>query len=107
MENVLGVIARCPQDLNAANGGKPTDILIRVYRDRPLPPSTATVGAEAAEAPAAAATPDQGTSETVESTPTEQPAPAPQASAGAKGTPRPARLEDTAEATVIRIEDVG
>jgi uncharacterized protein YcgI (DUF1989 family) len=106
LKDVVAAVSACPQDLNAANGGNPTDILNRVYRDRPLPPSTATVGAEAAEAPAAAATPDQGTSETVEPTPTEQPAPAPQAPAGAKRTPRPARLEDTAEASVIRIEDV-
>jgi uncharacterized protein YcgI (DUF1989 family) len=107
LKDVVAAVSACPQDLNAANAGKPTDILIRVYRDRPLPSSTAPAGVEAAEAPVAASTPDQGTGETVEPTPTEQPAtPAPQASANAKGTPRPARLEDTAEATVIRIEDV-
>ena len=84
LRDVIAAISACPQDIGATNAGQPTDLHIRVYRDEPLPavppPADGTeIVAEAASEQAATVSPS------------------------AVG-PRPARLRDTAEATVVRVE---
>ena len=32
LADVVVAVSACPQDLNQTNGGKPTDILLRVYK---------------------------------------------------------------------------
>jgi uncharacterized protein YcgI (DUF1989 family) len=81
LKDVIVAVSACPQDLVPTNGSNPTDLAMRVYRDEPLPPPPVMEKEPAAaEQPAAAA-----------------PVGAPSA------TPRPARLQATAEATVYRI----
>ena len=90
MKDVVAAVSACPQDIGATNAGQPTDLHIRVYRDEPLPvvmpPADGTEAA--AEAPAEQAAGSE-----------------PAAVAARQGAPtRPARLHDTAEATVVRVE---
>ncbi len=77
LEDVVAAVSACPQDMGPTNASNPTDLVIRVYRDAPLP------------AP-----------------PTSAPAPRPASVARGKSLAptRPARLRDTVEATVIRVE---
>jgi uncharacterized protein YcgI (DUF1989 family) len=147
LKDVVAAVSACPQDLAATNAFNPTDILIRVYRDRPLPSAAAEEPVAAAQEPVGEPAPVQDTGEpaataelatgdedaqgaaraaaadevgvapgavadvaaeapeAVADVAVAQEAPAPPARA--VGTPRPARLEDTVEATVIRIEDMG
>jgi len=85
LKDVIAAVSACPQDLVPTNGSNPTDLAVRVYRDEPLPPP-----------------PGKG----------DQPAPAEHSDAAAAPlaatnlTPRPARLRDTVEATVYRVERV-
>ena len=95
LKDVIAAVSACPQDLIATNGFKPTDILIRVYRDRPLPEADT---AEAVAEEAAAALEANGVA------PAQQTSAASDPAAPSQGTPRPARLEDTPEATVVRVE---
>lgn len=76
LKDVVVAVSACPQDHGPTNAENPTDLRIAVFRDEPLPPLNA---AEDASAPVTAA---------------DKPASA----------PRPARLRNTAEATVIRVE---
>jgi uncharacterized protein YcgI (DUF1989 family) len=118
IEDVIAAVSACPQDMGATNAGNPTDLTIRVYRDAPLPASANLVGV----APVVAA--DDGASAegtpltdaefasvksaTIEAAASPGAAAAPQAAAVSSGSPsafgRPAKLSDTAEATVIRVE---
>ena len=83
LKDVIAAVSACPQDLLPTNGSNPTDLAVRVYRDEPLPPL-----------------PGKG----------DQPASAERSGAAASPlaetnlTPRPARLRDTVEATVYRVE---
>jgi uncharacterized protein YcgI (DUF1989 family) len=91
LKDVVVALSACPQDIGATNAGNPTDLQVRVFRDEPLPllpgaDSTAAAEEESAQAEAV-----------VEPT-------APTAADRAPLAPRPARLRDTAEATVIRVE---
>ena len=36
-KDVIAAISACPQDFGATNAGKPSDILVRVFREAPLP----------------------------------------------------------------------
>ena len=85
LKDVIAAVSACPQDLVPTNGSNPTDLAVRVYRDEPLPPPPATGDQSAsAEQSGAVAAPQPVTNL----------------------TPRPARLRDTAEATVYRVERV-
>ncbi|MDF3017973.1 MAG: putative aminomethyltransferase protein, partial [Thermomicrobiales bacterium] len=83
LKDVIAAVSACPQDLLPTNGSNPTDLAVRVYRDEPLP-----------------SLPGKG----------DQPASAERSGAAASPlaatnlTPRPARLRDTVEATVYRVE---
>jgi uncharacterized protein YcgI (DUF1989 family) len=81
LKDVVAAVSACPQDLTPTNGSNPTDIAVRVYRDEPLP----SPGKEDGQAPAEQA----GAAAPVAAT---------------NLTPRPARLRDTVEATVYRVE---
>jgi uncharacterized protein YcgI (DUF1989 family) len=84
LKDVVAAVSACPQDFGATNAGKPTDLRIRVFRDEPLP--EVAVGTDGVDTIAA---------EEVSSVP-----------ARASAWPiRPARLRDTVEATVIRVEE--
>jgi uncharacterized protein YcgI (DUF1989 family) len=87
--DVVAAVSACPQDIGATNAGNPTDLHIRVYRDEPLPPLPVMEGAEQ---PAIA---EAAIAEAVI---------APAKSAGAPASSRPARLHDSVEATVVRVE---
>jgi uncharacterized protein YcgI (DUF1989 family) len=82
LKDVIAGVSACPQDLVPTNGSNPTDLAVRVYRDAPLPPPPVM---EAAPAP------------------TEDMAAATAPIAATKPTPRPAKLQSTAEATVARV----
>jgi uncharacterized protein YcgI (DUF1989 family) len=84
LKDVVAAVSACPQDIGATNAGNPTDLQIRVYRDEPLPAMPQAAVAETEQAAVA-------------------PVPAAAVPANAVG-PRPARLRDTAEATVVRVE---
>jgi uncharacterized protein YcgI (DUF1989 family) len=82
--DVMTAVSACPQDIGATNAGNPTDLHIRVLRDEPLPTlpgsEDGAAGGEQAEVAAVAA------------------------SARTAAPSRPARLHDTVEATVVRVE---
>jgi uncharacterized protein YcgI (DUF1989 family) len=83
LKDVIAAVSACPQDLVPTNGSNPTDLAVRVYRDAPLPPLPGKDDQQAsAEQSGVVAA-------TVRAT---------------NPTPRPARLRDTAEATVYRVE---
>jgi uncharacterized protein YcgI (DUF1989 family) len=82
LKDVVAGVSACPQDLVPTNGSNPTDLTVRVYRDAPLPPPPVMETAPAPTGDTAAAT-----------------APIP----ATKPTPRPAKLQSTAEATVARV----
>jgi len=83
LKDVIAAVSACPQDLVPTNGSNPTDLAVRVYRDEPLPsPPEKEDGQASAERAGAAAAPVVAINRTA----------------------RPARLRDTAEATVYRVE---
>lgn len=86
LKNVIAAVSACPQDLLPTNGSNPTDLAVRVYRDEPLPPLPGKEAqlASVEHSGAAAARP-----------------------AAMNIAPRPARLRDTVEATVYRVERAG
>lgn len=81
LKDIVAAVSACPQDHGPTNAGNPTELRITVYRDEALPdlPGTGTVDGVAA-------------------------ADEKQPGFRAALAPRPARLRDTAEATVIRVE---
>lgn len=112
IEDVIAAISACPQDFGPTNAGKPTDLMIRVYLEPPTQPKSAAANGLAAEQEQAGA---EGETATVKAamveaaaSPTEATLPqtASVSSGGAAAPFRPARLRDTAEATVIRVEAV-
>lgn len=95
LKDVVAAISACPQDIGATNAGNPTDLHIRVYRDEPLPLAPVMAGSEGA-----------AVAESDEVVPVEvadEPKPAVPTGQAAGPTP-PARLSDSAEATVVRVE---
>ncbi len=110
IENVVAAISACPQDMGATNAGNPTELVIRVYRDAPLPGATVVdgvaAGGEQADLSGAEFASVQAATIEAAAAPTAASAPESAAvSSGAAGAVgRPARLSDTAEATVIRVE---
>ena len=83
LKDVIAAISACPQDFGPTNASNPTDLAVRVYRDEPLPPPPGSEDEQAsAEQSSAAAAPVVAMN---------RPA-------------RPARLRDTVEATVYRVE---
>ena len=130
LRDVVAAVSACPQDLGPTNAFNPTDIVIRVYRDEPLPGAPVTGDGKAAEAasPTAADTPAEAAATTptqegrradqraarraaAAATAQEQPgAPAqevraqPATAAPHSVAVRPGRLRDTAEATVTRVD---
>jgi hypothetical protein len=84
LKDVIAAVSACPQDMGATNAGNPTDLHIRVYRDEPLPELVKSA--------------DGGATDTA-SPPGSEPD-----AAKAPAAPRPARLRDTVEATVERVE---
>jgi uncharacterized protein YcgI (DUF1989 family) len=82
LKDVIAAVSACPQDLVPTNGSNPTDLAVRVYRDEPLPPPGKGDQPASAERSGAAASPLAATNLTL----------------------RPARLRDTVEATVYRVE---
>lgn len=91
LKDVVAAISACPQDIGPTNAGTPSDLRIRVYRDASLPslvmPENGAVAEpEIAEAVIAEAEVVPATSST------------------SRSAVRPARLADSAEATVIRVE---
>ncbi len=126
LKDVVAAVSACPQDKGATNAGNPTDLMIRVFRDEPLPAAERMAGApeplaDAAPAAAADAVVDEATIEGAEAVPAApvadaantQEAPSADgavpegvgAAAEAKNPARPARLSDTAEASVLRVEN--
>ena len=127
LKDIVAAVSACPQDHGATNAGNPTDIVIRVYRDEPLPPVPALHG-ESAPSPAAddngdgtgradrraARRAERRAAATVATAATAQTEPEHASAAEAQATsspattraasPTPARLQDTAEATVMRVE---
>lgn len=117
VEDAIAAVSACPQDFGATNASNPTDLVVRVYREAPLPGAAAaedgTVpddvaaephakGAEQADAAAIVK------AATIEAAPTPavaaEPASASVSSGEAAGFGRPARLSDTVEATVAPVE---
>jgi uncharacterized protein YcgI (DUF1989 family) len=90
--DVVAAISACPQDIGATNAGNPTDLHIRVLRDEPLP---TLPGSENGAAP-------EGTEPETAAAGGEEVAVAARERTAAPT--RPARLRDTAEATVVRVE---
>jgi uncharacterized protein YcgI (DUF1989 family) len=129
LRDVVAAVSACPQDLGPTNAFNPTEIVIRVYRDAPLPGEALPDGAEsvaiaptAPDVPAAGDSQSAGTATAAEAEPrrAEQRAarraaatapagataaaePAPPAPASAN-LPGAGRLRNTAEATVRRVE---
>ena len=84
LKDVIAAISACPQDFGPTNASNPTDLAVRVYRDEPLPPPAGQEDGQAsAQDSGAAAAPVAAMNRT---------------------TARPARLRDTVEATVYRVE---
>lgn len=79
--DVVAAISACPQDIGATNAGNPTDLHVRVLRDEPLPAFPGNENGSATHGTAAVAASERTAAST-----------------------RPARLHDTAEATVVRVE---
>jgi uncharacterized protein YcgI (DUF1989 family) len=129
LRDVVAAVSACPQDLVPTNAEHPTDLRIRVFRDERLPVMTMreaaapvieaevvvaeveeSAPAEAVAEAAAVNTAPEPAPANVEPAPAPEPAtepadqPAPPASASSQGPARPARLRDTAEATVVRVE---
>ena len=132
LKDVIAAVSACPQDLVPTNGSNPTDLAVRVYRDAPLPPppvmedgsvtaeqsaAAATQTGEPAAEPGQEAVPDDRRAERRAARRAEKRAkaaegaasPAEESAAADPGeatnaTARPARLRDTAEATVARVE---
>jgi uncharacterized protein YcgI (DUF1989 family) len=101
LKDVVAAVSACPQDISATNAGNPTDLQIRVFRDEPLPPPPVMPGSDGAADVAAvepAVVPDE-----VLAAEAAEPATAAPAEKSA-GPSRPARLSDSAEATVVRVE---
>lgn len=91
LKDVVAAVSACPQDIGPTNATNPTDLRLRVYRDAPLP--DLVVAAEAGDEAEPAG---DATGEATE----QQPVGA--ANSPARG--RPARLRDSAEATVVRAD---
>jgi uncharacterized protein len=85
LKDVISAVSACPQDLVPTNGSNPTDLAVRVFRDAPLPPPPVMETAPA---------------------PTEDATTAAPPVVATRLTPRPAKLQSTAEATVFRIGPV-
>jgi uncharacterized protein YcgI (DUF1989 family) len=83
LKDVVAAVSACPQDLVPTNASNPTDLAVRVYRDAPLPPPPVMAAEPAPEQPAPVAP-----------------------GAATRPTPRAARLQSTAEATVYRVSRV-
>ena len=118
IEDVIAAVSACPQDFGATNASNPTDLVIRVYRESPLPaPPVMENGAVAGEELAtggsidvnlAATGPASVEAASVQAASAPSVAPSPRSASVSSGltsaSARPARLSDTAEATVIRVE---
>jgi hypothetical protein len=131
LKDVIAAVSACPQDLLPTNGSHPTDLAVRVYRDAPLPPPPVMEGGQAtAEQPAAAVTEtdepaaEDGTEAISDDRKADRRAarraekraaaaerkaslaeePAAAEPGEATNSTPPARLRDTAEATVARVE---
>ncbi|MDQ3227648.1 MAG: urea carboxylase-associated family protein [Chloroflexota bacterium] len=76
LKDVIAAVSACPQDMGPTNAFNPTELMIRVYRDAPLPDSPTMTNGTAPPARTGTASP---------------------------ATP-PGRLHDTPEATVVRVE---
>jgi uncharacterized protein len=85
LKDVISAVSACPQDLVPTNGSNPTDLTVRVFRDAPLPPLPVMEAAPAPTDDATTAAPP---------------------GVATRLTPRPAKLQSTAEATVFRIGPV-
>lgn len=94
LKDVVAAVSACPQDISATNAGKPTDLHIRVYRDEPLPSPPVMAGSDGAATPEGDVVPTDDTVVEPAAVPAEKSA----------GPTRPARLSDSAEATVVRVE---
>jgi uncharacterized protein YcgI (DUF1989 family) len=138
LTDVIAAVSACPQDLGPTNAFNPTELVIRVYRDEPLPPAPVMANGLAAAEHGTEGEPSSGDGAdqpaedvsrrarraarreakreeaTVGVANIEAAAPpaaaeiqpaAPTNSRGAvQPTSRPARLRDTAECTVTRVE---
>ncbi len=112
IEDVIAAVSACPQDFGPTNAGTPTELVIRVYLEPPTRPTPVAAnglaaGEENAEAESEGATVNAATVEAAESPDV---ASSPKSASGSRGVAaapfRPARLRDTAEATVVRVEAV-
>jgi len=92
LKDVVAAVSACPQDHGPTNAEHPTDLRIRVYRDEPLPSGAVSA---ADQLPAEGEAPAAGI---------DAPAATPTSGERTAFASRPARLRDTAEATVIRVE---
>ena len=134
LKDVVAAVSACPQDLTATNGFNPSDLRVRVFREFAVeapaePEAAADAAAEPATEPAPASAEQRAAQraarreerranaatarEQRDSTAAEPGAasgaepPAAELQAPASSAPRvipPARLKDTPEATVIRVE---
>ncbi|MCC7024348.1 MAG: urea carboxylase-associated family protein [Thermomicrobiales bacterium] len=124
LKDVVAAVSACPQDLTPTNAEHPTNLRVRVFRDEPLPAMTmreASQPVAEAEIVVAEVVEPEPAEAAVEAAPEPEPAtveaapePAPATEAAEQGAPstvasshgpsRPARLRDTAEATVVRVE---
>lgn len=106
LKDVVVSVSACPQDHGPTNAGNPTDLRIRVYRDEPLIADVAPADAAAssAEAEPARASAEQDTQPVGEANASEPVTAQPAAGERTAFASRPARLRDTVEATVIRVE---
>lgn len=118
VEDAIAAVSACPQDMGATNASNPTDLVVRVYRDAPLPrvpvvragtladEDQAAASAEGSEAPEDASATAKAA--TIEAAPTPSAAAEPRSASVSSGDAaaygRPAKLSDTAEASVIRVE---
>jgi uncharacterized protein YcgI (DUF1989 family) len=95
LRDVVAAVSACPQDLGPTNAFNPTEIVIRVYRDAPLPGASSLNGAES-DAGGAATGPRRA----------EQRAARRAAASAPKrvSSPEAGRLQNTAEATVTRVD---
>jgi uncharacterized protein YcgI (DUF1989 family) len=91
IEDVVAAISTCPQDFGLTNAGNPTELVVRVYAEKPErahdAASVAVAAVESAQPPGPADAPQPAT-----------------VTGASRISPRPARLRDTVEATVIRTE---
>jgi uncharacterized protein YcgI (DUF1989 family) len=96
LKDVIAAVSACPQDLGPTNAFNPTEILIRVYRGAPAKSEPDSVSSEEAGTSVDGAA---GSSEAAA-------APGPPPATVVRPT-RPGRLQDTAEATVMKVEADG